>query len=303
MTLHERVSRDLATHVPSEIGGAARQLGLEANAAAVLFYGSVLRTGKLDDILDFYVLVDRPTGSWLRRAASSVLWPDVTFRELQVGDRIIRAKVATMPLSTFERAASGGSIDTTIWTRFCQRSALVWSRGADEARRTTDAVAAAIVTAARFAAVVGPQAGNGRDFWLGLFGQTYRTEFRVENGGGRSAQVVDHDAERYEALLPLAWRAGDVKFDETAEGYRPDITSRARKALSRAWRMRSWLGKPLNIARLVKAAFTFQGATRYALWKIERHTGVRIETTPWRERHPVLAAPGVLWQVFRAQPQ
>ena len=51
--------------------------------------------------------------------------------------------------------------------------------------------------------------------------------------------------------------------------------------------------KPLNVLRLLKASSTFEGAARYAAWKIERHTGVAVDVTPWRERHPVLAAPGV----------
>ena len=51
----------------------------------------------------------------------------------------------------------------------------------------------------------------------------------------------------------------------------------------------------------MKAAFTFQGAARYAAWKIERHTGVPIEVTPWRERHPILAAPGVLLKVWKSR--
>jgi len=59
------------------------------------------------------------------------------------------------------------------------------------------------------------------------------------------------------------------------------------------------MGRPLNYARLVKAAFTFDGAARYAAWKIERHTGMPVALTPWRERHPVLAAPGVLWRLWR----
>ena len=46
---------------------------------------------------------------------------------------------------------------------------------------------------------------------------------------------------------------------------------------------------------------TFDGAARYAAWKIERHTGVPVALTPWREKHPVLAAPGVLWRVWRAR--
>ena len=55
------------------------------------------------------------------------------------------------------------------------------------------------------------------------------------------------------------------------------------------------LGKPLNFTRLVKASATFEGAARYAAWKIERHTGMPVEVTPFRERHPVLSAPSVLW--------
>ena len=65
------------------------------------------------------------------------------------------------------------------------------------------------------------------------------------------------------------------------------------------WRRRQRVGKLLNFARLVRAAGTFEGAARYAAWKVERHTGVTVELTPWRERHPVLAAPGVLWRVWR----
>ncbi|HYD45199.1 MAG TPA: hypothetical protein VEA79_08045, partial [Phenylobacterium sp.] len=74
-----------------------------------------------------------------------------------------------------------------------------------------------------------------------------------------------------------------------------------RLGLRWGWSLRQALGKPLNVARLIKAAFTFDGAARYAAWKIERHTGVDIELTPWRERHPILAAPGVLWRVARAR--
>jgi hypothetical protein len=61
------------------------------------------------------------------------------------------------------------------------------------------------------------------------------------------------------------------------------------------------LGKPLNVLRLVKASTTFDGAARYAAWKVERHTGVPVALTPWREKHPVLAAPAVLWRVWRAR--
>ena len=66
--------------------------------------------------------------------------------------------------------------------------------------------------------------------------------------------------------------------------------------------LRASLGRFINVARVVKAAFTLDGAAWYGPYKIERHTGVRIQLTPCRERHPVLAAPAVLWRVLRATP-
>ena len=51
--------------------------------------------------------------------------------------------------------------------------------------------------------------------------------------------------------------------------------------------------------RLVKAASTFTGGPDYLAWKIERHSGVKVELTPWQRRHPILAAPGMFWRLYR----
>jgi len=298
--LRERVARDLATPLPPEVTAAAAALAREASVAAVLFYGSVLRTGRLGDVLDFYVLIDGATGSPLRRAAMRLLWPDVGWRELGVAGVTVRAKVATMPVATFARAATGMLADTTIWTRFAQPAAIAWARSPADRARVEAAVSAAIATAARFAAALGPVRGTARDFWLALFAQTYRAEFRVERAD-RSAEIVDHAPDRYAALLPLGWDAAGIGFAESDGRYAPQFAPVERRRVSAAWRRRARAGKPLNVARLVKAAFTFDGAARYGLYKIERHTGVHLPLTRWRERHPVLAAPGVLWRVFRAR--
>lgn len=62
---------------------------------------------------------------------------------------------------------------------------------------------------------------------------------------------------------------------------------------------RRLIGKPLNVMRLIKAAFTFQGGARYLAWKIERHSGVKVELTPWQERHPILASSVLFWRLYR----
>ena len=49
----------------------------------------------------------------------------------------------------------------------------------------------------------------------------------------------------------------------------------------------------------MKAAFTFRGGARYLAWKVERHSGEAVALTPWQERHPILAAPPLLWRLYR----
>ena len=287
-TLRDQVAAGLDAIVADPVRAVAAQLAGEAHAVAVLFYGSNLRTRSLDGVLDFYVLTDGPP--------ERGLWPTVSYREFPAGNRVLRAKIATMRAATFRAAAAGDLIDTTIWTRFVQPAALAWVRDDAAREAVIDSIAAAAITAARFAAALGPAAGAAEDYWRALFRQTYAAELRVE-APGREEQIIAHGAGRYQALLPLAWAAAGIAFAQDGERLSPRLPQPDR--VRRAWRRRRQLGKPLNIARLVRAAFTFEGAAAYGAWKIERHTGVAVTLTPWRRRHPVLAAPAVLWQVWR----
>ncbi|MET3525222.1 hypothetical protein [Phenylobacterium koreense] len=283
----------------------ARAMGAEmarrfAHAGAVLFYGSVLRTGDLDGVMDFYVLTDRPRPG-LRGLAGRVIWPDVSYHEFEHGGRVHRAKVASMTLAQFERAVTGQGADTTIWTRFVQPCALIWAADETRAQAVRAAVAQAAMTAARFAAVVGPREGTAADYWTALFRQTYAAELRVEPKG-REAQILAVAPGRYEAILPAAWAGAGICYEALAAGrLRPQMARGERARAGRAWRLRRALGKPLNVTRLIKAAFTFEGAARYAAWKIERHTGLPVPLTPWRERHVILAAPGMAWRLWQAR--
>jgi hypothetical protein len=142
-----------------------------------------------------------------------------------------------------------------------------------------------VVTASRYAASLGPEKGPAEAYWLALFRQTYAAEFRMETTN-RADTVVAPFAARYAAVLPLAWSEAGVAFEAAGEALRP-----VKRGLP-GWTLPNLMGKPLNVARIGKAAFTFDGAARYAAYKVERHTGIEIAVTPWRERHPFLAAPG-----------
>ena len=46
--------------------------------------------------------------------------------------------------------------------------------------------------------------------------------------------------------------------------------------------------------------FTFSGGAEYLAWKIERHSGHKVELSDWQKRHPVIAGlvllPQLLWR-------
>jgi hypothetical protein len=294
------VGAELLAPVPPQAAAfATRLLDRFDTPLAVLFYGSILRTGDLDGVMDFYVLTQRVRPG-LRGLATTLLWPDVSYHELELDGQVLRAKVATMTLAQFHKATRGEGIDTTIWARFVQPAGLVWSADPEVADQVVEAVADAARTAARYAAALGPPEGPPEAYWSALFQETYAAEFRVEKGG-RERSILGFDVDRYRRLLVACWREAGVLDLEADGSIQPALSAEDRQRIQAAWRLRRRMGRPLNYARLVKAAFTFEGAARYAAWKIERHTGMPVALTPWRERHPVLAAPGVLWRLWRAR--
>jgi hypothetical protein len=151
------------------------------------------------------------------------------------------------------------------------------------------------MTAARYAAALGPEAGAARDFWLALFRRTYAAEFP--------------DGDHQPGPTPC-WRATRARYDAAAAdglaGGRGGVRGRGRGAAARQARpagldAAAAAARPRNVARILKAAFTFDGAARYAAYKIARHTGVEIEVTPLARAHPFLAAPGAWFELRRRQ--
>ncbi|HSF94218.1 MAG TPA: hypothetical protein VLA52_04260, partial [Thermohalobaculum sp.] len=146
-----------------------------------------------------------------------------------------------------------------------------------------DAVACAVETAAWWASRLAPEGAAGNAVWESLFRHTYGTELRVE-GGARAGGIVAAAPQRYEKLSELLIRP---------------VGAAERAAAARGWRRRRLAGKLLNLMRLTKAAFTYRGGIAYALSKVERHSGRPVELRPWEQRWPWLAAPFVLWRLWR----
>lgn len=280
---------------PAVAALAARLAGrAPGRVAAILFYGSALRSGELDGLLDFYLLLD-DVGDWpaarLATLANRMLPPNVGYLEERVDGAALRAKYAVLSARQFRRGMSASSCDTTLWARFSQPCACVFARAPADEAAAIEAVCQAVATAAHWAARLGPERAPALDYWRALYARTYGAELRVESGL-RGPGLADSAAARYARLLPLAWDAAGIAFDAGSDGsLRPRLTARERARAARGWGLRRRLGRPLNFLRLAKSSFTFDGAMDYVVWKVERHSGVRLEVKPWQRRHPLLAAP------------
>jgi len=283
--LRALIAEELGRPAGPEAEAMAARLAARAGVAAVLFYGARLREGAGEGPLDFYLLTDSNTayhGFGLSALANRLLPPNV-YREVDDGPPRIEAKVAVASLAAFRARMRPGAMDTTFWARFTQPVALVWARSPADREAVLDAVAAAVETAAWWAARLAPESVDADETWRGLFRHTYGSELRVE-GGNRARDLIAAAPERYRHLHRLLI-AGHPPGD--------------RSAAARAWRRRQIVGKIRNLARLTKAAFTYRGGFAYALAKVERHSGRPVELSPWQRRWPWLAAPVVLWQLWR----
>lgn len=294
-TLAARVSAALDRPIDPAVAAFAEQLGHDAGAEAVLFYGSNLRTGSLEGVLDFYIL--------LPGKPERGLWPKVSYHERDHDGVTLRAKVATMTLAMFASAARGETVDTTIWARFVQPSGLAWLRDEMGRSEVEKALTSAAVTAARLAVAVGPARAPEKDFWRALFQATYAAELRVEPAGRENSILAAHPG-HFDGLLPLALLEANIPYLQDGRTIEPRLSARERRVTHKWWARRRWFGKPLNVIRLARAMATFEGGMRYIAWKVERHTGLPVPVTPMRERLPLLAVPRilrVLWQSKRGQ--
>lgn len=300
-TLEAIVAAELSRPAPAAVVAFANQLAARAGTgtAAVLFYGSALRDDVTDGVLDFYVLAD--PGTWpqsgMAALAQRLLPPNVGYTEMSFQGRVLRAKYAVMSPRQFRARMSSDSLDTTLWARFSQPCVCVHARSEIDAADVRSSVTAAVVTAAGWAAALGPERGGAPDFWRALFARTYSAELRVESSA-RGGDIVARDIERYTNILPAAWGAGGLAFSTQPDGsLQPAIDPGDRQAQLRRWHWRERMGPVLNTLRLLKAAGTFENAIDYVAWKVERHSGYRIEPSEFQRRHPLLAAPALYWRL------
>jgi len=304
--LREIVAAELEQPVPEPVTSMVdeiRRRHPSDSIVAILFYGSCLRRrSPTEGVLDFYVLVDNYRSFYGRRLpalANALLPPNVFYAECKWNGVELRAKYAVISLTQFACGVSPGQLQTSLWARFAQPSRLVSVRDSVARDAVVRAITSAVVAFTDAVVPLLPERFTSADLWRRGLSATYDAELRAE-GPERAAELYEADSDYYDALAaPAVAAAGLASRQEPGGMLLVSLVRSERERERLRWQLRRVLGKLLNVLRLIKAAFTFAGGLDYVLWKVERHSGVRVPVTPWQRRHPLLAAPILAWQLYR----
>ncbi len=295
ISLGDCVSAELERQSPVALGVLCDRIRarLADSVVAIVFYGSCLRSGDpYEGIVDLHVVVDsyrQAYGSGLMAMANRVLPPNVFFTTVPDESGVIRCKYNVVSLEHLRRLTSRHTLHSFFWARLAQPSVLLWVRD-DRARdEVVDIVSRAVI---RFLASVRPlvePTANTADIWRTGLMLAIGSELRAESA--RRADVLLAAGEGwFERLTPPALAVlGDPW----------PTTPGARRAARFQWRCRGLWGKLLSLLRLVKGWFTFDGGLDYVVWKLERHSGRRIEVPERVRRFPWLFLPAFAWRLYR----
>jgi len=256
-------------------------------------------------LVDLYVLVDRYRAAYSKSTIAvlnKLLPPNVFYLEVPHEDRTVRAKYAVLSLADFECATSMRWFHSYIWGRFAQPVGLLYVRNHQVAGQVRSALTQAVLTFTVRTLPRVPSPFTARDLWAIGLGLSYRAELRAERPH-KLIRLFEAAPNYYEhitrqALTALSFPVDIQKSDSTYR-YTVHTSGRARRVSRLDWIVRSWQGKMLSVLRLLKGMLTFRGGVDYILWKIERHSGIRVEASPRLKQYPLLAACVILWRLYR----
>ncbi|MEE9394936.1 MAG: hypothetical protein V3W41_20800 [Planctomycetota bacterium] len=254
--------------------------------------------------------------STLMRIGNACLPPNVFYLEIESEGQRHRAKYALLDVDDLDRYTRPDCLQPYFWGRLAQPVAVVWSAGPESKTRLEDLLQQAQSTMlAKIAPRIALPAATTQ-LWSQGLADSYRTEFRAEKKQGRASELAAFASDHYrDATERHAMSIGGTfsyapDRDEALNPGEPLATAPAallmrqysawdRRKSAVAWLLRRIQGRILQVMRLSKAAWTFDGGIEYLLWKIERHSGVRVEPGPLTRKHPLLLGWIALWKARR----
>lgn len=273
---------------------------------AVLYYGSCLRSNNpFDGIVDLYLITDSYRAIYRSRVRAFLNWmlpPNVFYKELAVGNRVLRVKYNLLSTGSLRRGLSSNRIHSYFWGRFCQPMIILWSRDDDARRRVEAGLQQAVKTFLDRVLPMVPATGDVGELWARGLALSYAAELRTE-GAGRTRELVDYAPDHYVAVTLAAAPSLRHPTTVTEAGdsahYAAEVSASSRMFSRWGWMIRRILGKVLSMARLFKSLLTFEGGLDYAAWKLERHSGQSIEIPDRVRKYPLIFIWPLLWKLYR----
>ena len=253
---------------------------------AILVYGSWLR-GKRDTMLDFYVLVEdyRTLDSAWQGFMCRLLPPNVYHIHHKNEDPgserpELRAKYALLTLDRFRKAMLH-DFHSYFWARFAQPFSYLFLRNDQDKNWLVHIQESAITTFHNNVSGSFNNTVDSQEFWVKGFELTYLSELRAES----------------ENRADSIYKANASFYDEVFK--KLPVIGNHRSGNLFVWKLRMALGKLLSLMRLLKATTTFTNGVDYIAWKIERHTGEKIDVTDRLRKYPWLFIWPVLIRLIR----
>jgi hypothetical protein len=270
---------------------------------AVLLYGSCLHSYDLENsVVDLYAVVDDYGSAYeskFLRFLNQYVPPNVFYLELEHEGMILRCKYGVISLKDFEDGAFSW-FHSYIWGRFSQPTRLLYTASKESQSRMHTLLAQATLTfLSKSIPTLGRSNVDTESIWSRGLALSYETELRPEKKN-RAQQLTHLNMGDYIRLTASAVPALDNLEALPHDRYNCMITEKECRTSLRQWRLRGIQGRVLSVMRLTKAVFTFRDCVDYAAWKIERHTGIKIEVTPQLQKHPILFGGTVLVKLIRA---
>jgi len=271
----------------------------------VLLYGSVFRDGLdvEDGLFDVLVVVDgyrAAYGGWTGPLSNRLLPPNVFYLECSLGEQTVRAKYAVVSRRQLDRYTSRTCLQSYFWGRLAQPVIVTWTRDQQVEQDIRSALDQATLTFAKAAASLMTGEFDAATLWERGLSASYRTEFRPESSS-RARALTERDLEHYEAASRAAAEALGWSIREPDDDvlFTPPPRTLGHLRGRAAWWLRRVQGRTLHVLRLIKATRTFRGGVDYLLWKIERHSGVKMEVSDRVRRYPLIFGWGMLWRLRR----
>ena len=307
-TLLDIVGWPSAQPIPDSIQAAGNFLANKYGQAVqgILLYGSCLRAGTdQNGVVDCYVIVDQYAAvystSWLARL-NRWLPPNVFYGEVKLEERVVRMKYAVLSLEDYERSVTPQWFHSYFWGRFAQPTAVMACPSKAMRQRIISGLGRAVVTFLGNVVLQMPSQFSAKDVWSIGLALSYGAELRAESKG-RVSTLWDSNRDYYEQVSDAVLSADfpNVSVIQIADSqmYKMEYSSWDRTKNRIGWMVRTVQGKILSILRLMKAAYTFRGGADYLIWKIERHSGVKIELTAAQRKHPIWAGITTFWRLYR----